>query len=76
MILMVMNNKLEQIMKDKDITSADLSKLTGLTVMTISNARRGKGITLASAQMISEVLGESIETIWPTKNEDEETEAA
>lgn len=68
---MVMNNKLEQIMKDKGVSAADLSNMTGLTVMTIWNARQGKNITLKNARIISEALGEPIETIWPKDEEDE-----
>jgi len=63
---------MESLLRKKGLTNIELSELTNLSVMTISNARRGKGITLLTARKIARALGESIDTIWPLQD----TEAA
>lgn len=66
---MVIKSKLEQIMKKKGVSSTELSEQTGLTKMTISNARRGKNITILNAKVIAKALDSSIEEIWPPESE-------
>ena len=66
-------------MKEKGVTSADLSEQTGLTKMTISNARRGKNITILNARSIAAALKVSVDEIWPPEaelTENENSEAA
>jgi lambda repressor-like predicted transcriptional regulator len=63
-------------MREKGMTSAELSEQTGLTKMTISNARRGKNITIINARVIAKALASSIEEIWPTEDSEQTEEAA
>lgn len=56
-------------MKKKGVSSTELSEQTGLTKMTISNARRGKNITILNAKVIAKALDSSIEEIWPPESE-------
>lgn len=55
------------IMERKNISWREIIEITGLTRMTLSNASKGKGVTLATAQAIAKALGESVETVWPTE---------
>lgn len=71
---MVIISKVDQIMTEKGITSAQLADVTGLPRMTIGNARRGKGLTLKIALRISRALGTPLEMVWALKEVDEEGE--
>jgi DNA-binding Xre family transcriptional regulator len=57
---MVILNKIDELMLKKNLNDPDLAELTGLPRMTIGNARRGKGITLRTALLISEALNVAI----------------
>lgn len=52
------------------MTDVQLAFLTGLPRMTIFNARRGKNITLRTAQLIAGALGEPLESIWPNQSQE------
>jgi transcriptional regulator with XRE-family HTH domain len=69
--LMEIKTKINEIMESKNISTVQLAELTGLTSMTIGNARRGKGINVKTAQKIARALNESIEKIWPLNEEGE-----
>lgn len=64
--------QIDQIMKEKGLSDADLAELTGLPRMTIGNARRGKNILLANAFRISKALGKPLDQIWAIKKPESE----
>ena len=74
---MLIVSKLENIMESNQITLDQLSELTGLSRMTIYNAKRGRMIALPTAMMISKVLDIPLTEIWyedsadPEKDEEE-----
>ena len=74
---MILINKLDELLETKGVSSEDLSCSTGLTRMTIFNARKGSGVTLNTAILIAQALDVSIEDIWQTADTDpQEKEAA
>lgn len=68
--------KLDEIMREKDITDGDMETITGLPRMTIFNARRGKNITMKNAQLIAQALKVSLDQIWPINQVFEENQVA
>lgn len=75
---MVILNKIDEIMRKQGVSDADVAEATGLTRMTIGNARRGKSITLINALRISRALATPLEEIWSyiREGEDEDLEEA
>jgi transcriptional regulator with XRE-family HTH domain len=72
---MVILSKIDQIMTARGITNTQLAEMTGLSGMMIGNTRRGKNITLRSAFLISQALGEPLDMIWSIRQvEDEKDE--
>ncbi len=69
---MVIQNKIDQIMQEKGISDSQLSEISGLSRMTIFNARRGRKSTLPVIIKISKALGEPFERIWVAKENKEE----
>jgi len=69
-LIMEIYTKLEQIMVEKGITDSSLSDATGLTKMTIRNARQGKNVTLKTARTISKEIKKPIEEVWPFLKEE------
>lgn len=61
---MVILNKIDEIMRKQGVSDVDVAEATGLTRMTIGNARRGKSITLINALRISRALATPLEEIW------------
>jgi len=58
-------NKITDLMKQKGISDDQICEITGLTKMTLWNAKQGKNVTLETMKAISVALGESIVVIWP-----------
>ena len=58
-------NKIEPLMRAKELTDDQLCEITGLSKMTLWNAKRGKNVTLETMKKISRALGESIFKVWP-----------
>ena len=73
---MILQNNIEEIMKQKNITDSDLCEATGLTRMTIYNIKTRKTASLPTALKIAKALGEPIEKIWYFEDKDGEQEAA
>ena len=69
---MVHENKIEQIMAQKEISDDQICEITGLTRMTLWNAKQGKNVTLETMKLIAGALNESIVTIWPEQKEQDE----
>ena len=70
---MAVKNNLEAKMLEKQITTYDICFLTGLTYMTVFNAKRGKNITLQTAYLIARALKvKSLDEIWPMSGGEEE----
>lgn len=67
---MVILNKIDQIMREKGISETELSEKSGLSRMTIFNARRGRNSTLPVIIRISKALGEPFEKIWAVEKEE------
>lgn len=55
--------QLKEVMKSKEISQADLSKKTGLSVKTIWNAEQGKSISMTTAKLIGKALGVKLEEL-------------
>ena len=66
---MVIINKIDEFMKRRDLSADELSELAELTTMTISNARRGKGLTLRTAIKIAQALKASVDEIFYVQEE-------
>lgn len=65
-------NRLEGVMREKGVSTEDICFFTGLTYMTVFNARRGKNITLQTATLIAKALKvKSLDEIWPIGGEEE-----
>lgn len=62
---MNMDNRLEQIMKEKGLTQKQLGEILNMNQSNISRIINGKDINLSTAKRISKTLGYSIEYIWP-----------
>lgn len=73
---MVLVNKLDDILKAKNIGIEDLAYTTKLTRMTIFNACRGNGVTLNTAMLIARSLNVKIEDIWQEAESDSREEEA
>jgi len=68
---MKFNSRLEVIMQEKRMSIHDICFLTGLTYLTVLNARKGKNITLQTASLIAKALKvQSLDDIWPLKEEE------
>jgi DNA-binding Xre family transcriptional regulator len=61
--VMPLANKLDKILKERDMTVSELARVSGLTKVTMYNTAR-KGIKLETALRISKVLNLSVEDIW------------
>lgn len=69
----IIESKIDEIMKAKDISIDDLIKKTDLPRMTIFNARKGANVTLTTALKISEALDVTVEEIWLTDSTEQDT---
>ena len=58
-------NRISELMNLKGISDDQLCESTGLTRMTLWNAKQGKNVTLGTMKSIANALGESIVVIWP-----------
>ena len=68
---MKFNSRLEVIMQEKRMSIHDICFLTGLTYLTVLNARKGKNTTLQTASLIAKALKvQSLDDIWPLKEEE------
>ena len=63
------SDKLVNIMKEKKITLVKLSKLAGITPNTITTARRGKKISIDSAEKIADALNTPVKQIFALHEE-------
>ncbi len=68
----IIESKIDEIMKAKDISLDELIKKTELPRMTIFNARKGANVTLTTALKISEALEVSVEEIWLTDSTEQD----
>jgi DNA-binding Xre family transcriptional regulator len=73
---MIIESKIDEVLETKGISVDDLVNRTGLTRMTIFNARKGANVTLKTALIISEVLGVALESIWSSETDNKEQEPA
>ncbi len=68
---MIFSNRLEARMREKGVSTEDICFLTGLTYMTVFNARKGKNITLHTAGLIAKALKvRSLDEIWAMEEEE------
>ena len=58
-------NRIAELMEQKGISDDQVCETTGLTRMTLWNAKQGKNVTLKTMKAIASAVGESIEVIWP-----------
>lgn len=69
---MVIQNKIDQIMREKGLSDSQLSEMSGLSRMTLFNARRGRKSTLPIVLSIAKALKEPVEKIWTIQESEEE----
>jgi DNA-binding Xre family transcriptional regulator len=68
---MAVSNRLEAIMIEKQKSTWDICFLTGLTYLTVLNARKGKNVTLQTARLIANALDvNTLDDIWPLKEKE------
>lgn len=62
-----MNNRIEIILGEEDMTRQDLSELTGIHLSELSLIIRDKkpGLQLATAKRISKALNKRVDDVWP-----------
>jgi transcriptional regulator with XRE-family HTH domain len=65
-------NRIDQVMEDKGITDREICLHTGLTLMTVYNARKGKNVTLETADLIAKALGETLDGLFYREEQEEE----
>jgi DNA-binding Xre family transcriptional regulator len=65
---MIISSKVDEVMESKDLSLDQLIEKTGLTRMTLFNARKGSNVTLKTALAISEALEVPLEEIWSTED--------
>lgn len=59
-------NRIKEIMRIRDLTQNDLSRMTGISQGELSRIiNERKNINLDTAKRISRALGYSVEYIWP-----------
>lgn len=73
---MNIESKLDAVIEAKGLSVDQLIEKTGLTRMTIFNARRGLNVTINTALKIAEALEVSMHDIWSSENIDKEESSA
>jgi transcriptional regulator with XRE-family HTH domain len=57
-------SKIDELLREKRVSLDELTRLSGLTRMTIYNARQGDNVTIATALKIARVLDVPVDSIW------------
>lgn len=58
------SNRIDELMKLKDLSNEEVCRLAGITQMTLWHAKQGKNVTLETMKKIAKALDEDMWFIW------------
>jgi DNA-binding Xre family transcriptional regulator len=65
---MILESKVDEVLQSRGVSVDTLVEKTGLTRMTIFNARRGASVKIETAIKIAEALEVKVEDIWQAED--------